>query len=83
MSFAIFQAAAALLFVQLLTHGAAGEVQPEELLNAALSEFTDLAQICVPCPFQFGVLDGIVMLLSQLVSQVRKDDCEPNLGQSC
>lgn len=41
-----FQAAAALLFSQFLLHGVAVEVQPEEMLSAALAEFTDLAQVC-------------------------------------
>lgn len=30
-------------------------------------------QICVRCPFEYGVLDGIVMLLCQLISQVGGD----------
>ncbi|ELU14949.1 hypothetical protein CAPTEDRAFT_150354 [Capitella teleta] len=62
-------AAAALLFTQLLGFGVAVEVQPETLLMAALSEFSDLAQICIRCPFQYGVLDGAIFLLVQLLTQ--------------
>ena len=62
-------AAAALLFSQLLFQGAAVEVQLEEVLMAALSEFTDLAQICIPCPFDYGVLDGVVLILTWLLVQ--------------
>ena len=42
-----FQAAAALLFSELLLGGVTVEVHPEELLLAALSEFTDLAQVSI------------------------------------
>ncbi|KAI0226993.1 Serine/threonine-protein kinase 36 [Lamellibrachia satsuma] len=62
-------AAAALLFGQMMRCGAAVEVVPEDILTATLSEFTDLAQICVRCPFDYGVLDGIILLLSQLLAQ--------------
>ena len=41
----IFQAAAALLFSQLLYNGEAVDVAAEQLLSAAHSEFTDLAQV--------------------------------------
>ena len=40
-----FQAAAALLFNQLILHGLDIEVHPDDLMNAALAEFTDLAQV--------------------------------------
>ena len=81
------------------------EVQPEQILLAALSEFTDIAQVhfnflhlqmiktfphsnfavlepkifqvCVRCPFEYGVLDGIVFLLYQLLAQVRKSQEHP------
>ena len=43
--FIFLQAAAALLFNQMLSYGAGVEVQPEEMLMAALSEFTDLTQV--------------------------------------
>lgn len=97
---ASFQAAAALLFSQLLHNGVAVEVQPEQILLAALSEFTDIAQVikrvpcvhfqcfytgtfffpalsfllkvCVRVPFEYGVLDGIVFLLYQLLAQVSR-----------
>ena len=41
----LLQAAAALLFGQLMRCGAAVEVVPEDILTATLSEFTDLAQV--------------------------------------
>uniref|UniRef100_A0A2C9JQD1 non-specific serine/threonine protein kinase n=1 Tax=Biomphalaria glabrata TaxID=6526 RepID=A0A2C9JQD1_BIOGL len=60
-------AAAALLFSQLVTCGVNAEVQPYEMLQACLSVFTDLDQICVRPPFEFGVLDGLLMLLNELL----------------
>ena len=41
----VVQAAAALLFSQCLHYGLSAEVTPEDLLSAALSEFTDLSQV--------------------------------------
>ena len=41
----LVQAAAALLFSQCLHYGISAEVTPEDLLSAALSEFTDLSQV--------------------------------------
>ncbi|KAK6967325.1 serine/threonine-protein kinase 36 [Biomphalaria glabrata] len=63
-------AAAALLFSQLVTCGVNAEVQPYEMLQACLSVFTDLDQICVRPPFEFGVLDGLLMLLNELLCGV-------------
>ncbi|XP_070572421.1 serine/threonine-protein kinase 36-like [Ptychodera flava] len=61
-------AAAATLISQLLYAGVAVEVPPEDLLSAASAALTDLAQICVRCPFDYGVLDGLFLLLCQFVS---------------
>ncbi|XP_076434866.1 serine/threonine-protein kinase 36-like isoform X2 [Babylonia areolata] len=63
-------AAAALLFSQMVACGVSCEVQPEEMLQACLSVFTDLAQVCVRCPFDYGILDGLLLLLRELVPQV-------------
>ena len=41
----LFKAAAALLFSQLLYNGVSVEIDPDQLLAAAVSEFTDLAQV--------------------------------------
>ena len=41
----MFQAASALLFSQILTHGVAVEVSSENMLSAAQSLFTDLTQV--------------------------------------
>ncbi|CAH1801756.1 unnamed protein product [Owenia fusiformis] len=62
-------AAAALLFSQLLFSGVAVEIQVEDILEAAVSIFTDLAQICCKCPLEYGVLDGVLLLLCQLSMQ--------------
>ena len=40
-----FQAAAALLFGQMVACGVSCEVQPEEMLQACLAVFTDLAEV--------------------------------------
>ncbi|KAK7088085.1 serine/threonine-protein kinase 36-like isoform X2 [Littorina saxatilis] len=63
-------AAAALLFSQMVGCGISCEVQPEEMLQACLSVFTDLAEVCVRCPFDYGILDGLLLLLRELVPQV-------------
>ncbi|XP_077866454.1 serine/threonine-protein kinase 36-like [Saccoglossus kowalevskii] len=60
--------AAASLVGQLLYNGVPVEVPPEDLLTAAGSALTDLAQICVRCPFDYGVLDGLMLLLCQFTS---------------
>lgn len=62
-------AAAALLFSQMVYCGVAVEVQPEEMLQACLSVFTDLQQICVRCPFDYGVMDGLMLLLCEMLTQ--------------
>ncbi len=63
-------AAGALLFNQLLLIGCPCEVQPESMVASALSVLTDLTQIQVKCPFNYGVLDGLLMLLNQMLNQV-------------
>ncbi|XP_035828028.1 serine/threonine-protein kinase 36 [Aplysia californica] len=75
-------AAAALLFSQMVTCGVNAEVQPFDMLQASLAVFTDLDQvcarflththtythlICVRPPFEYGVLDGLLMLLCELL----------------
>ncbi|GFN99541.1 serine/threonine-protein kinase 36 [Plakobranchus ocellatus] len=60
-------AASALLFSQMVTCGVNAEVQPFEMLQACLAVFTDLDQICVRPPFEYGVLDGLLMLLCELL----------------
>lgn len=62
-------AAAALLFSQMIYCGMSVEVQPEEMLQACLAVFTDLQQICVRCPFDYGVLDGLLLLLCEMLAQ--------------
>ncbi|KAK7488222.1 hypothetical protein BaRGS_00020529 [Batillaria attramentaria] len=62
-------AAAALLFGQMVACGMACEVQPDEMLQACLAVFTDLAEVCVRCPFDYGILDGLLLLLRELVPQ--------------
>ena len=62
-------AAGALLFTQLLLIGCPCEVQPEAMIASALSILTDLTQIHVQCPFNYGVLDGLLMLLNQMLNQ--------------
>ncbi|KAK3094442.1 hypothetical protein FSP39_001787 [Pinctada imbricata] len=62
-------AAAALLFSQMIYCGMTVEVQPEEMLQACLAVFTDLQQICVRCPFDYGVLDGLLLLLCEMLAQ--------------
>ncbi|PVD31308.1 hypothetical protein C0Q70_06720 [Pomacea canaliculata] len=62
-------AAAALLFGQMVACGMSCEVQPDEMLQACLAVFTDLAEVCVRCPFEFGILDGLLLLLCELLPQ--------------
>ncbi|KAF6036508.1 STK36 [Bugula neritina] len=62
-------AAAALLFSQVIDHGIGVAVPPEEMVTAALSVMTDLTQVCVRVPFEFGILDGLLLLLNQILEQ--------------
>ncbi|XP_052245877.1 serine/threonine-protein kinase 36-like isoform X2 [Dreissena polymorpha] len=62
-------AAAALLFSQMVYCGVSVEVQPEEMLQACLAVFTDLQQICVRCPFDYGIMDGLMLLLCEMLVQ--------------
>ncbi|XP_052801977.1 serine/threonine-protein kinase 36-like isoform X1 [Mya arenaria] len=62
-------AAAALLFSQMVYCGVSVEVQPEEMLQACLAVFTDLQQICVRCPFDYGIMDGLMLLLCEMLIQ--------------
>ncbi|RUS86279.1 hypothetical protein EGW08_005971, partial [Elysia chlorotica] len=52
---------------KMVTCGVNAEVQPYEMLQACLAIFTDLDQICVRPPFEYGVLDGLLMLLCDLL----------------
>ena len=63
-------AAGALLFNQLLLIGCPCEVQPDTMIESAISVLTDLTQIQVRCPFNYGILDGLLMLLNQMLNQV-------------
>ncbi|CAF0816845.1 unnamed protein product, partial [Brachionus calyciflorus] len=62
-------AAGALLFNQLLLIGCPCEVEPDSMLESAISVLTDLNQIQVKCPFKYGVIDGLLMLLNQMLTQ--------------
>lgn len=64
-------AAGALLFTELLLAGCPCEVEPATMTASAISVLTDLTQIQVRCPFNYGVLDGLILLLNQMISQVR------------
>lgn len=64
-------AAGALLFNELLLIGCPCEVEPNTMILSAISILTDLTQIQVRCPFNYGVLDGLIMLLTQMLNQVR------------
>ena len=63
-------AAGALLFNQLLLIGCPCEVQPDTMIESAISVLTDLTQIQVRCPFNYGIIDGLLMLLNQMINQV-------------
>jgi len=63
-------AAGALLFNQLLLIGCPCEVQPETMITSAISVLTDLSEINVRSPFNYGILDGLLMLLNQMLNQV-------------
>jgi fused len=63
-------AAGALLFNQLLLIGCPCEVQPDTMIESAISVLTDLTQIQVRCPFNYGIIDGLLMLLNQMLNQV-------------
>ncbi|KAL5015967.1 hypothetical protein ScPMuIL_005556 [Solemya velum] len=69
-------AASALLFSQMVYCGITVEVQPEEMLQACLAVFTDLQQICVRCPFDYGILDGLFLLLSEMLTQAEASVAE-------
>ncbi|CAG5136281.1 unnamed protein product, partial [Candidula unifasciata] len=60
-------AASALLFSLMVACGVNAEVQPFEMMQACLAVFTDLDQIFVRPPFEYGVLDGLLMLLRELL----------------
>ncbi|XP_041457057.1 serine/threonine-protein kinase 36-like [Lytechinus variegatus] len=60
--------AAALLVSQLLHHGIAIQMPTSDLLDAVQSAFNDLEQICVRCPFDYGILDGLLLLICQFLS---------------
>ena len=62
-------AAGALLFNQLLVIGCPCEVQPELMIASAMSVLTDLSHIQAQCPFNYGILDGLLMLLNQMLTQ--------------
>lgn len=62
-------AAGALLFNQLLLIGCPCEVEPDAMLESAISVLTDLSQIQVKCPFKYGVIDGLIMVLNQMLTQ--------------
>ncbi|XP_071946341.1 serine/threonine-protein kinase 36-like [Antedon mediterranea] len=64
--------AAALLVSQLLFHGVSIELPTKDLLHAMHSALTDLSQICIRCPFDYGVLDGLILLLCQFLSVEEK-----------
>jgi fused-like protein len=64
-------AAGALLFSQLLMIECPLEVQPSHMmLSSALSIINDISNISVICPFNYGALDGLFMLLNQMLDQV-------------
>jgi fused-like protein len=62
--------AGALVFSQLLLIGAPLEVQPGTMLASAVSLLTELSGVNVKCPFNYGALDGLLMLLNQMLDQV-------------
>ncbi|XP_033099504.1 serine/threonine-protein kinase 36-like [Anneissia japonica] len=64
--------AAALLISQLLFYGVSIELPTKDLLHAMHSALTDLSQICIRCPFDYGVLDGLILLLCQFLSVEEK-----------
>lgn len=63
-------AAGALLFNQLILVGCPCDVEPTTMISSAISILTDLTQIQVRCPFNYGVIDGLLMLLNQMLNQV-------------
>lgn len=62
-------AAAALLLSQLIHNGVPVALSADEMISAALSVFTDLTQVCVRVPFDYGVLDGTILLLNVMLAQ--------------
>ncbi|XP_036360103.1 serine/threonine-protein kinase 36-like isoform X1 [Octopus sinensis] len=67
--FANHTAAIALLFSQVLYCGTCVSISPPDLMNACLCVFTDLSEICVRYPFDYGVLDGVLLLLCEVLAQ--------------
>lgn len=65
------------MFNQLLLVGCPCEVEPTTMIASAISIFTDLTELQVRCPFNYGVIDGLLMLLNQMLSQVSKNDMKP------
>ena len=41
------------------------------MITSAISVLTDLSEINVRSPFSYGILDGLLMLLNQMLNQVR------------
>lgn len=62
-------AAVALLFSQILYCGTCISLSPSELMKACYCVFTDLSEICIRCPFDYGVLDGVLLLLCEVLAQ--------------
>lgn len=62
-------AAVAMLFSQILYHGTCVALSPTELMKSCYCVFTDLSEICIRCPFDYGVLDGVLLLLCEVLSQ--------------
>lgn len=63
-------ASGALLFNQLLVIGCPCEVRPDAMISSAITILKDFNSLYTKFPFELGVLDGLVLLLNQMMNQV-------------
>jgi hypothetical protein len=64
-------AAGALLFAQLISLGQTPQVESDVITAAAVSLLkSEIAQMQVRFPLTYGVLDGVIMLLTQMLEHI-------------
>jgi hypothetical protein len=63
-------AAGALLFVQLVSLGQTPQAKADAIMGVTASLLAEKAQIQVRFPLTYGILDGVIMLLNQMLEQI-------------
>ena len=54
----------------MLSFGVGIEMHPEDLLEASLCVLTDLESVYIKFPFDYGILDGLLILLNHYITSV-------------